>query len=255
VSVMALVPSSHAQTAAVNQAPAVSEEARKHFVMGATLFKDAKTPNDYSQVVSEFKQATDLAPQWPDARYNLALAKDAAGDYSGAMDDLKLYQQFKLSDREARTAQDKIYALEAKQKKAAKEAEVKVKESSPEVVAAKKQDEYDTWLKKLDGARFVCSLNQAGQGVYHPQHGEVIAQVNEIVIRGKHVVYSWSNKCADGTMIVMGQPHIIGEIEGKGFYNKMLEGNPYATISDDGALITAPDANGNSRGTWEYIRQ
>jgi hypothetical protein len=96
----------------------IPEEARKHFVMGTTLFKDAKTADDFVQVVSEFKQATDLAPQWPDARYNLALAKEAAGDYSGAIGDLKLYQQFKLSDTEARTAQDKIYALEAKQQKA-----------------------------------------------------------------------------------------------------------------------------------------
>jgi thioredoxin-like negative regulator of GroEL len=97
--------------------PAIPEEARKHFVMGTTLFKDAKTADDFAAVESEFKQAADLAPQWPDARYNLALAKDAAGDYSGAMDDLKLYQKFKLSESEARTVQDKIYALEAKQQK------------------------------------------------------------------------------------------------------------------------------------------
>ena len=98
-------------------APPIPEEARKHFVMGTTLFKDAKTPDDYAQVESEFKQAVDLAPQWPDARYNLALAKEAAGDFAGAMADLKLYQQFKLPDTDARTAQDKIYVLEAKQEK------------------------------------------------------------------------------------------------------------------------------------------
>jgi tetratricopeptide (TPR) repeat protein len=101
---------------ATTQAP-IPEEARKHFVMGTTLFKDAKTPDDYAQVEGQFKQAVDLAPQWPDARYNLALAKEAAGDYSGANADLKLYLQFKLPDAEARTAQDKIYALEAKQQK------------------------------------------------------------------------------------------------------------------------------------------
>jgi hypothetical protein len=104
-------------TNAVTTPPPVPEEARKHFVMGTTLFKDAKTPDDYSQVEGEFKQATDLAPQWPEARYNLALAKEAAGDYSGAEADLKLYQQFKLSDDEARTVQDKIYAVEAKNSK------------------------------------------------------------------------------------------------------------------------------------------
>jgi hypothetical protein len=111
-------PSAFAQSngpaSAMAASPAVPEEARRHFVMGTTLFKEAKAADDFSQVESEFKKAADLAPQWPDARYNLALAKEAAGNYSGAMADLKLYQQFKISDSEARTVQDKIYALEAK---------------------------------------------------------------------------------------------------------------------------------------------
>lgn len=111
-----VTPSLVAQTKVTAPTP-IPEEARKHFVMGTTLFKDAKTPDDYAQVEGQFKQAVDLAPQWPDARYNLALSKEAAGDYSGAMADLKLYQQFKLSDTEARTVQDKIYELEAKQAK------------------------------------------------------------------------------------------------------------------------------------------
>src|SRR5882762_5522739 len=67
---------------------AIPEESRKHFIMGTTLFKDAKTADDFSQVESEFKQAADLAPQWSEARYNLALAREAADDYSGAMADL-----------------------------------------------------------------------------------------------------------------------------------------------------------------------
>src|SRR5258706_11855338 len=71
--------------------PQIPEEARKHFVIGTTLFKDAKTADDFVQVENEFKQAADLAPQWPEARYNLALAKEAAGGYSGAKADLETY--------------------------------------------------------------------------------------------------------------------------------------------------------------------
>ncbi len=96
----------------------IPEEARKHFVMGETIFKEAKSPENFSQAAAEFTEATQLAPQWPDARYNLALAIEAAGDYAGAMADLKIYQQFKLSDVEARTVQDKIYVIEAKQNEA-----------------------------------------------------------------------------------------------------------------------------------------
>jgi hypothetical protein len=128
-----------AQDASTNAvaAPAISEEAHKHFVMGTALFKDAKTADDYTQVIGEFKQATDLAPQWPDARYNLAAVKEAAGDLSGAMADLKVYQQFKLSDTEARTAQDKIYVLEAKIQKIAT---AKAEEQRAAAAAAKARE-------------------------------------------------------------------------------------------------------------------
>ena len=142
------------------QAPSpIPEEARKHFVKGATLFKEAKTADDFVQVVSEFKQATELAPQWPDARYNLGLAKEAAGDYPGAMADLKLYQQFKLPDTESRTVQDKIYELEAKQEKissaenARREAAAKEKADSDRIAlaAAEKKKQTREVLDQLKG--------------------------------------------------------------------------------------------------------
>jgi tetratricopeptide (TPR) repeat protein len=125
--------------------PAIPEEARRHFVIGATLFKDAKTPDDYAQVESQFKQAVDLAPQWPDARYNLALSKEAAGDYSGAMADLKLYLQFKLPEAEARTAQDKIYVLEAK-------AEAVTRKQNVVASEEQKKKEYQDKIGFLAGA-------------------------------------------------------------------------------------------------------
>ena len=141
-----------AQDASTNAvaAPPVSEEAHKHFVMGTALFKDAKTAEDYAQVIGEFKQVTDLAPQWPDARYNLAAVKEAAGDLSGAMADWKLYQQFKLSDAEARTAQDKIYVLEAKIQKiaTAKVEEQKAAAAAAAAAAEKKrlEEKKYSWL-------------------------------------------------------------------------------------------------------------
>ena len=134
---------------AMGQLPAVPEEARKHFVKGAALFKDAKSLADFIQVRDEFAQAARLAPWWPDARYNLALALESSGDYPSAMANLKLYQLFKLPDAEARAVQDKIYGLEAKQEKAAKE-------SSPEAVAIKKAREQEDFLKRINGARYVC---------------------------------------------------------------------------------------------------
>jgi hypothetical protein len=143
-----------AQTTNTGSSP-IPEEARKHFVMGATLFKDARTADEFSQAESEFKQATDLAPQWPEARLNLALTREAAGNYSGAMADLKLYQQFKLSDADARAVQDKLYALEAKQKKAALDKEKTAKETQAKAARdVQTAAEHEKNLHTIEGVWF-----------------------------------------------------------------------------------------------------
>lgn len=125
--------------------------------MGTTLFKEAKTADDFTQVEGEFKQAADLAPQWPEARYNLALTKEAAGDYSGATADLKLYQQFKLSESEARTVQDTIYALEAKavaaEKRQAAKQESDDKQREQRIVDLQKR--FPELIVKLEESVFV----------------------------------------------------------------------------------------------------
>ena len=134
---------------AMDKLPPAPEEARKHFVKGAALFKEAKSPADFSQVLDEFKQAVRIAPWWPEARYNFALACESAGEYASAIENLKLYLLFKLPDAEARVIQDKIYVLEAKQEKTEKE-------SSPEAVATKNAREQEEFLKRINGARYVC---------------------------------------------------------------------------------------------------
>lgn len=108
------------------------EDARHHEVIGSTLLNDAKTADDFSLAILELKQAAELAPQWPEARYKLALAKEAAGDYPGAMEDLKIYLQMSISAEESRKAQDEIYVLEAKKSLAAKTATPAVATKEPE---------------------------------------------------------------------------------------------------------------------------
>jgi hypothetical protein len=153
-----LAPSLFAQTAAT-PAP-IPEDARKHFVMGETMFKEAKNAGAFSQAAAEFMEAARLAPQWPEARYNLALAKESAGDHSGAMAEFKLYQQFKLSDTEARTVQDKIYAIEARQKMEVSDAAANVK--------AKADSTRDAFIRSIQGdwksAFYIISINRADDG-------------------------------------------------------------------------------------------
>lgn len=128
----------------MEQLPPIPEEARRHFVMGGTIFKEAKSAENFSLATREFLEAAKLAPWWAEARYNLALTEEAAGNYSGAMADLKLYQLFKLPDAEARAAQDKIYALEAKQQMKA----------SGDAAKATEEGQAKDWIAKLNGARF-----------------------------------------------------------------------------------------------------
>ena len=169
--------------AAMDQLPPVPESARKHFVTGATLFKEAKTAKDFSATVSEFSEACRLAPWWPEARYNLAMVFAFAGDYDSsiqdfdsavnfyrdALDDLKVYQFFKLSDADARAVQDKIYELEAKQQKAAG---AKAEQQSAAAEVERKKREYQEKIGFLAGewnfaSTVHCDCTLDGQTPWH----------------------------------------------------------------------------------------
>ncbi|MGB9080658.1 MAG: hypothetical protein WCD00_05115 [Desulfuromonadaceae bacterium] len=93
--------------------PAIPEEAREPFVMGATILKRASGPAGAGKAVELFTQALNIAPWFADAYYNRAIARESAGEFEAAMDDLKLYLGFNLSAAERREAQDKIYSLKA----------------------------------------------------------------------------------------------------------------------------------------------
>jgi hypothetical protein len=174
----------------VSATPPIPEEARRHFVIGTTLFKDAKTPDVYAQVESQFKQAADLAPQWPNARYNLALSKEAAGDYSGAMADLKVYQQFKLSDEDARKVQDKIYVLEAKADEAAKKVAGQQQAAADE--EQRKRDDQDkigflagTWNASVT---WLCDC---------PGNGMTQSDTAVVTITGKDISIAFQNHSSE----------------------------------------------------------
>ncbi len=102
-------------------APAVPEEARRHFVKASVLEKDAKTPEDYSLPAEEYRQALAVAPWWGEAYLKLSAALESSGKFDEAKDNLKYYLMSSPPAKDAREAQDRIYAIEAKQEKAAKQ--------------------------------------------------------------------------------------------------------------------------------------
>ncbi len=137
--------------AAMDKLPPIPEEARRHYVRGTTLFKQAKSTDDIKQAADEFEQATRLAPWWPEARFNYALALEGSTEYDSAIICMKLYLLFKLPDSDSRAAQDKIYSFEAEQEKATK---AKEEENSPQAAAAREQKSFEDLLRKIDGRRY-----------------------------------------------------------------------------------------------------
>jgi tetratricopeptide (TPR) repeat protein len=138
----------HVQT--MKPAPAIPEEARRCFIEGNALLKAAKAQKGYELAIDAYRQCLLIAPWWAEAYFNYAVALDLANRFDEAVNVLKLYIATNPGGEESRKAQDKIYEIGAKKKLAAQERE----ESSPQAVAAREQNKFEDWLKKLDGRRF-----------------------------------------------------------------------------------------------------
>ncbi|MGA2444727.1 MAG: tetratricopeptide repeat protein [Opitutaceae bacterium] len=240
---------------AMNQLPPIPSEAQRRFVRGATLFKDAQTPDDFKQASDEFSQAIRLAPWWPDALYNLALAQGAAGDYASAIADLKWYQRFKLSEAEADAAQKKIWGFEAKQEKAAKDKELAAEKAArdremaaqkaaedqraqQEAAAANKVREQEEFLRKIDGARYSCTVPGTDDG-------RPIVSNYYFDIRGDTIM--WSRERVQGPGAGRGSRDILAgriiRIYGREVRLMHPDGSVVATgvISADGSTILFDD--------------
>ena len=207
--------------AAMRQLPPIPEEAREHFVRGTALFKDVKSPDDYAQVIEEFKEAVRLAPWWPQARYNWALTYGASGIYGPAIDNLRLYLLFKLPEADARVAQDKIYELQARQEKAVKAkaeadaaAAAAAEQQRAQEQAQEKEKLLDDVINRLQGKVFSCSPECLNGDTYRTVHfsGRTvlladIMPTSEYGIRaGYHETYRFGienhEELPDGTIVL-----------------------------------------------------
>jgi tetratricopeptide (TPR) repeat protein len=146
----------HAQT--MQPAPAIPEQARRHYVRALTLFEDAKQPSDSAEAVEEFRQALLIAPWWGEAYMKMGLALETAQRYEEAIASLKLFMATRPHAELLRKTQDEIYKIEARRDRAART-------SSPQALAAKKQNEYEDWLRKIDGRRYTNPGDEGATGV------------------------------------------------------------------------------------------
>src|ERR1022692_4292727 len=56
-----------------NPVPAVPEDARRYLARDIAAVQSAKNPADFKLALPEFRNATNVAPWWPVAYFNLAL--------------------------------------------------------------------------------------------------------------------------------------------------------------------------------------
>lgn len=157
--------------------PAIPEKAREYFVEGSTLIKAAKDRAGQKLAVESFQNSVNAAPWWGDAYYNLAVAQELAGSFADAQSSLKFYILTEPGEKEARQAQDKIYALNAKKKLA--EAELQV--AAQKQVASAKASEPSP-LERLNGVRFILYNQKTGMGV-----GDLFFEIAGDRLRRGHV--------------------------------------------------------------------
>jgi tetratricopeptide (TPR) repeat protein len=93
---------------------AISEEAKRHFDRGMAAVEMAKTPEDYKSATKEFEQAIQLAPDWPDAYYNLGMVQEKAEKYGDAVANLKHYMLLAPDASDADVVKTLINKLEYK---------------------------------------------------------------------------------------------------------------------------------------------
>ncbi|MGE0737321.1 MAG: hypothetical protein AB7G15_11260 [Alphaproteobacteria bacterium] len=100
--------------AALNPPPAVPEDATRWFVRGNTALEDAKGAADYDRAIGNYATALRIAPWFADAYFNQAKAYELRQRYADAIASLRWYLLAAPNAADARTAQNKIYALEEK---------------------------------------------------------------------------------------------------------------------------------------------
>ena len=109
--------------AEIKPAPAVPEEANRSFVRGNVFQKEAKDASGYELAISAYRDALRAAPWWGDAYFNLAVALESANKFDEAIASIKLFMaSVPGGSAEAREAQNRVYAIEAKSEMASKQA-------------------------------------------------------------------------------------------------------------------------------------
>jgi hypothetical protein len=99
--------------------PAIPPDAYQQAAAGEVLLKQGQTRQDFTKAAEHIAKASQLAPWWGSAHYNLALAREAAGDPAGA---IRAYEAFLIVEpgtTQAGHVRTRIASLQIKASEAA----------------------------------------------------------------------------------------------------------------------------------------
>jgi tetratricopeptide (TPR) repeat protein len=121
-----------------NPMPPVPEGARRYVARGTAAAKAAQSPSDFELAVPEFEHATNIAPWWDVAYFNLALVQDKVDDFRGAVANYNFYLSIDPNADNAQTIRTHIYELEFLAEQEAKHPRVRFVSSDDGIVKDKK---------------------------------------------------------------------------------------------------------------------
>ena len=230
--------------------PALPEDV--HEVVGRANYtiKNASSEADFVAAAEAYAKVSQLAPWVSDYYFNQGIAYEKAKRFDQAIAAFGWYLLADPDAKDANAVRERIGGLKYAKEKAAQEqqaAEARARaESTPEAIAAKRQREYQVWLRNLDGARYVGQSRLMDSLVWD----------NELTIRGNTVVWrqriAWKspNTIVDSRQV--GQWYDLSPMQ---ITDRRADSQtpPYAfTISEDGNSIVAVRPG---VGTWTFYRQ
>lgn len=100
----------------LNPPPEIPEEARKHAAYAVAAL-DEKSDSGMKEATREFLKATQLAPWWPRAYFNLAILQEKQGDIKGAAENLSFYLAAAPGASDADAVKSQLFKLQYKLEK------------------------------------------------------------------------------------------------------------------------------------------
>lgn len=179
---------------ALNPRPAIPEEARRHFVKGTTIQRDAANEGDAELAAGEYSAALLLAPWWGDAYYNLGVAAQMANRFDEALAAFRLYLLTEPPPEDARDAQDRIYAVEAKQELALRAANDAINREARE--ARQREERNRETLQRFVGRwRTMLPLGSGRSLLDNCNFYDLEMQGSEIIAKAIHTPHNDPRNC------------------------------------------------------------